>query len=113
MSALVLGTARSLAAQGKAPLDNRIKTPSEPKLPRPLANAREQAGQTHQIKRAGLAGQLPGPPLKPRDLIQHAEGLAGLAGQLPGPPLKLEVVFNRRHELDGLAGQLPGPPLKL
>ena len=39
----------------------------------------------------GLAGQLPGPPLKPRphhDLTRSALGAYGLAGQLPGPPLK-------------------------
>ena len=38
------------AEQGKAQLDNRIGTPLKLKLPRPLAGARERAGQQPQIK---------------------------------------------------------------
>ena len=41
--------------------------------------------------RARLAGQLPGPPLKPVLVARDQRVNAGLAGQLPGPPLKRAV----------------------
>ena len=85
----------------------------------------------------GLAGQLPGPPLKAAAVLSL--GVAGLgfgraiarpsiegtsfsptsartrrlAGQLPGPPLKELGGCPVQLDPIGLAGQLPGPPLKV